>query len=317
MTDEFPRLEEPPCPVCGQTSFATVYRDVRDLAGKGAGVFAVQRCQSCSLVVTRPRPVAEDLYEYYRGLYFRRSRLGRLDRWYLSARLAVIERVRTLRASDRLLDVGCATGQFLSVAYAKSQCEAHGVEFDPAAIANAIRPDVITYHEGDLETADLPKNYFDIITLYQSLEHVPDPVATLKQVRELLAPGGLCLVEVPDFGSVWRSLFRRYWMPLLVPQHLFHFEAETLPKVFAAAGFGPVVLHRNTYCGWELFFSVGLWLWHNLDMPRPNEAPSWRSLFAPLLLLVLGPLLMLELPLQAVRVRLGGSSIRTLVALRD
>ena len=72
--------------------------------------------------------------------------------------------------------------------------------------------------------------------LYQTLEHMPDPVDALSRARELLAPGGRVVIGVPNFGALDRRLFGASWDGLELPRHLYHFTRASLRNVLTTAG---------------------------------------------------------------------------------
>jgi 2-polyprenyl-3-methyl-5-hydroxy-6-metoxy-1,4-benzoquinol methylase len=141
-------------------------------------------------------------------------------------------------AGRRLLDIGCATGEYL--AYLRGLgWETRGIEFDPDAAAQArdsLRLDVIT---GTAESAlpELPSDYFDVVTMWHVLEHLNDPHAVLTEVRRVLKPGGELLIEVPNYQSAWSTLLRGDWFPLEYPYHQHHFTPRTLRRLLNETGF--------------------------------------------------------------------------------
>ncbi|MHB9091376.1 MAG: class I SAM-dependent methyltransferase, partial [Chloroflexota bacterium] len=138
-------------------------------------------------------------------------------------------------AEPRLLDVGCGAGLFLRQAQTAGW-QARGIEPSASAVAYARGRFGLEIHLGTLADAPLAGETFDIITLWHVLEHTPDPVATLRQGAGLLAPGGMLLVAVPNFGSLEALLFGRRWYSLDAPRHLYDFVPATLEALLAKAG---------------------------------------------------------------------------------
>ena len=141
-------------------------------------------------------------------------------------------------AVGRILDIGCATGEYL--AYLRGlEWQTQGIEFDSEAAAYArdqLNLEVIT---GTAEAAlpDLPGSHFDVVTMWHVLEHVNDPRAVLTEVRRVLKPQGKLMIEVPNYQSVWSTLLRGSWFPLEYPYHQHHFTPNTLRRLLDAAGF--------------------------------------------------------------------------------
>jgi 2-polyprenyl-3-methyl-5-hydroxy-6-metoxy-1,4-benzoquinol methylase len=150
------------------------------------------------------------------------------------------------RSSGSLLDVGCATGSFLSVAQAKGW-ECRGVEVSEFAAAEARKRTGAEIFCGKLEDAPFGDGTFDVITMWDLLEHLPEPLLGLEQARRLLKPSGLLLVNTPNENSLLRQVARllyrgsggRITAPinrLYHRYHLHYFAAETLRVLFRRAG---------------------------------------------------------------------------------
>ena len=275
-------LESPPCVLCGGDQFDVVYDDARDWFFLKPGRFTVSRCRGCSLMATRPRPTAEGLGFYYEDTYrhiFRsQAQLhAPVLRWIPRYRLRTLLKARSLGPADRVLDVGCGYGAFLKAVRDATGAQAVGVDQDPSNVERAADRDVITYRLGRFEELELGNGTFSAVTFIECLEHMPDPVAALRRAHELLAPGGVVMVEVPNFRSWWRVLFRTTWMPLLVPQHLHHFTPETLARVSQEAGFQTVRQQSMMFPG-EPTASLALWVRRVLRLPPRAQRQGWQEL---------------------------------------
>lgn len=274
--------------------------------------------------MTRPRPTTESLQQYYQGSYTRRrkeirfqtdTRLGRRIPRY---RMKVLAKVHQLSENDRILDVGCSTGDFLRVARMASGCGVTGIELDAQSIERALDPEHTTYRVGTILDVDLADQDFSVVTFFQSLEHHQEPVLALKKAHALLVPEGICVVEVPNYGGFWRRVFRSFWMPLMVPQHLFHFNKKTIQKTFEAAGFKRVVHHQTMFYPFEGVASLALWIWRIFRLPRREQKDSWGWLFVPFVMILLIVLfIVVEIPSQALLRLFGASGHQITIAARD
>lgn len=323
-TEQKVQTEEHDCPVCRKSSYNVLLRNVRDRLWGKPGIFQVQRCSQCGLVTTRPRPTAEFQSFYYRDTYTCRrkeirfqtdTKAGRLIPRY---RMRVLSKAHRLSDRDRLLDVGCSTGDFLRVARLESGCKVSGIELDKQSIDRALDPDETAYRHGTIEEQDFGGETFTVITFFQSLEHHRDPVKALNRAHALLAPGGICVVEVPNFGGFWRRVFRSFWMPLMVPQHLYHFDRKTMKKTLEAAGFRRILRHQTMFYPLEGVASLALWIWRVLRLPRLKQKDSFGWIAVPFVLILLAVLFIaVEIPSQAVLRLLGVSGHQITVAARD
>jgi SAM-dependent methyltransferase len=142
-----------------------------------------------------------------------------------------------------ILDVGCGDGQLLAK-LRRPGWRLAGLEPD-AACAERVRARLgIDVRRGVLRDRlfDPP---FDVVTMVHVLEHVPDPAGDLLEVRRLLGPGGVLIVEVPACDSYGFALARHRWFGLDLPRHLTHFSTATLRRIVERAGFRVRDLHRK------------------------------------------------------------------------
>jgi 2-polyprenyl-3-methyl-5-hydroxy-6-metoxy-1,4-benzoquinol methylase len=145
-------------------------------------------------------------------------------------RLNIIRRHITKPASStRLLDIGCGTGWFLEVAM-REGFPVSGLEMGKEiAQATSRRLKIRIYTEA---VAELPASeQFDVITLFDVLEHVPDPAAVLRAVREHLRHGGIALLFTPNLDSVGLSILRERSSLVMPAEHLFYFTPKSLRRL--------------------------------------------------------------------------------------
>jgi SAM-dependent methyltransferase len=167
--------------------------------------------------------------------------------------------VRRFMGGGNLLDVGCASGGFLNLC-AQHSFRVTGVEpakglADRAAQLLKGRGEILC---ATLQEAGLEEGSFDGVTLWDVLEHVPQPIEFLKLSRSLLKPGGFLLVNVPDLGSLQAKCLGRRW-PLLLPEHFNYFTRGSLARAGAKSGLDLVRFGRR-----PASFSVG-YILHRLS----------------------------------------------------
>ncbi|KKL23932.1 hypothetical protein LCGC14_2420440, partial [marine sediment metagenome] len=260
-------LESVPCDYCGSTD-ADVVLTGRDRLHGLEGTFRVVRCLKCDLARTDPRPTLDCLGQAYpdeygphqiaairarrpRGLLrwsltnFRGYPLGR--RWPGPLRWPVapvagllLRRRRALRyipfaEGGRLLDFGCGAGGYVA-RMAQAGWHAQGMDLSDAAVRTG-RAAGLDLHIGTLPGCELPAGSVDAVTMWQAIEHVPSPMATLRGVRDVLRPGGLLMVACPRIDSLPARWFGPCWHDLDLPRHLTHFSRATLTRHVTEAGF--------------------------------------------------------------------------------
>ena len=243
------------CPACGAPGGSPILEgtDHREQVG---GWFSVVECPSCRLARTEPVPVnpgewypqgyqQHDAPDSVTASVVRRaiSRSARARRrWAAKATGFVVPDaayIWPVASGSHVLDVGAGNGTAVA-ALREAGLEAWGVEPSEAGFAAARSRGVGTVIHGTLEdalaTGGIAASGWDVVRLYQVLEHVPDPVATLSVVRGLLAPGGRVVIGVPNFDSLARRLLGSAWDGLELPRHLTHFTPATLRAVLGRAG---------------------------------------------------------------------------------
>jgi SAM-dependent methyltransferase len=142
-----------------------------------------------------------------------------------------------------ILDVGCGSG--ISLDWAREFGWAtHGVEISEGAVESA-RERGHAVVLGQLEEAKYPDGTFDVVRAWHSLEHLPHPAQSLREMHRILKPGGRLWVEVPNVGSFLGATFRGRWFHLDPPRHLQNFSPATLRRMLAEAGFAEPSLYAH------------------------------------------------------------------------
>jgi 2-polyprenyl-3-methyl-5-hydroxy-6-metoxy-1,4-benzoquinol methylase len=207
---------------------------------------SLHRCRTCGLVSVSEMPPPEALRDVYGEAYFRNARSDEVgyddyeaDRDCIvrtaNRRLDVIEWHTSHRG--RLLDVGCALGFFVEAAVRRGW-HAEGLDISEHATSYARDVLGVEARTGTLHEAGYAPASFDVITAWDVIEHVPDPVAELRFMRTLLKDGGLLVLSTPDIGSLVARVTGSRWMGFkLAEEHLVYFDRNTLTLALAQGGF--------------------------------------------------------------------------------
>ncbi len=161
------------------------------------------------------------------------------------ANFGLFEELMPWRAGPmRALDAGCGAGGLL-VRLTHVGWSAEGVEIDPAAVEVARRISGVPVRVGDFRTADVPTGVFDLVVLRHVFEHLDDPIAALRRLRELLAPGGRVVLIYPNPASLGARVFGASWFHWDPPRHLVVPPGRALAEAAAGVGMGVVSLRTT------------------------------------------------------------------------
>jgi len=199
------------------------------------GSFNLVKCNICGLVYINPRPTMQEMPKYYPKYYHARaSGIVEVTDEHKDEMYPILkDRARSISAfkkNGRILDVGCGDGYFLN--YMKDKgWETYGVE--PEEVGSKYAKDVLKVNVfiGELKEACYPNKYFDVITLFEVLEHLHDPSANLSEIGRILKEDGLLVITVPNFTGFAYKIFKERRIAIDAPRHLYHFSQITLCKI--------------------------------------------------------------------------------------
>jgi 2-polyprenyl-3-methyl-5-hydroxy-6-metoxy-1,4-benzoquinol methylase len=224
------RQETVPCPCCGGAESR------RYLPCDG---FVFVKCRACGVVYQNPRPVFDDLRRRYdtdyfsyelsnEAAFFNLMRLGLSD-------VHFSERTASLAPPRKFLDIGCATGMLIE-AMGKEGWQTRGVDVCRPSAEYGIAHRGVDIFIGTLEEARFPDASFQAIHFSHLIEHVPDPPGFLREVRRILAPGGLAVITTPNVDGFQARLFGKGWRSAIA-DHLVLFSRKTLGRLIVDSGF--------------------------------------------------------------------------------
>lgn len=271
----------------------------RDRIHNLPGEFTVVKCLSCGLMRTTPRPTPESIGNYYPDEYgpylgTRMSQEKQQSPSVIKELLRpIVSRIFNFNTQPlpplvpgRLLEVGCASGAFLHH-MASIGWQVEGIEFSTTA-AQAASQLGYRVHAGSLESAPKQGASFDLIVGWMVLEHLHDPIAGLKKLRECAKPGAWLVLSVPNTGSAEFQFFKDKWYALHLPNHLYHFSVESLEKVLQAGGwslekvFHQRVLHNLISSTGYILCEKGYVRLGQSFIDFPERAGRWVYAFYPI-----------------------------------
>jgi 2-polyprenyl-3-methyl-5-hydroxy-6-metoxy-1,4-benzoquinol methylase len=237
IADTAERLAVRTCNLCGSTQHHTF------CPANGRNLI---QCENCGLVFVGARPDERELYALYGETYFHNDQSGEVGytdyiadeaniRQTAQRRLAFVERYT--RGRGRMLDVGCAMGFIMDEAHRRGW-QVEGLDVSSYAVEYVRQRFGHTAYHNTVLDAPLSAASYDLITMYDVIEHVPDPKANMQRINELLKPGGIYELATPDVSSIPARLAGKRWIGYkMSEEHVYYFSVETLRRMLEETGF--------------------------------------------------------------------------------
>ncbi|MCF8266954.1 MAG: class I SAM-dependent methyltransferase [Ignavibacteriales bacterium] len=237
-------MEKVNCNYCGGDNYSVQY--IKDS-------FQMVKCRLCGLVYVNPRLTTDEIRELYDKSYFHGGGFDKsleyehefersiskkdLIDWDISV---IREKLGKSTEKPSLLDIGCGMGLFVYKAN-KAGFNASGLELSEYAANFAASKGLKIYN---LPFEDLPDDeaQYDVIVMREVIEHLPDPLTTLKKVRNLLKPGGLLFLTTGNYDCPERRLRGSEWFYFMPAGHIYIFSNRTIKKILVKAGFSEQIV---------------------------------------------------------------------------
>ncbi len=198
--------------------------------------FTLHHDVSRDILITDPQPPLDSLYKYYESdayISHTDSKKGIVSFLYqivkknaLQSKVSLLEKLN--KGIGTLLDIGAGTGDFLKQATNKGWT-IEGVE--PNASARKLASQKGVSLAESIE--DFNGQQFDVVTLWHVLEHLPNLEETIKRIEDLINPGGVLIIAVPNFKSYDAKHYQSFWAAFDVPRHLWHFSKKSMTLLFS------------------------------------------------------------------------------------
>ena len=206
------------------------------------GSWNVYKCSSCGLGFLDPRPSEEDMAELYNKEYCEKHFTGggKFNSAEFKKRLNLethrVQFFKKIKKEGKVLDVGCGYGYFLAACRTYGY-DVHGLDISIWASQHAADKLGIPISYGLINTAELPRQSFDIITMWHFLEHTPNPRKAILKARDWLKNDGVLIIDVPNYEGTDARKNWKEWVGWDLPYHLYHFTPQTLQELLKICGF--------------------------------------------------------------------------------
>ena len=275
------KVEDVACNLCGSKKREHLFTK------KG---FRLVRCCECRLAYIANPPDAEGIKSIYTASSNYHDQLldSGSDEYQRQRRTAhqhmqMLRRFRPDPSGMLLLDIGCSSGIFLGEARSTGMV-CMGAELSPDTAAFAQRHFNLPVHQGDWRDAGFADASFDVVTLFDVIEHLPDPLQELKGLHRIVKPGGLLLLSTPDIDGLFpRASYPLankldYWPHPEPPHHLFQFSQKTLTAMVEKAGF---TVEGGKHTSIDLSYNFGT----PESWKQSPKMLAYAALFAPIAVL--------------------------------
>lgn len=243
------------CPTCGNTLHYIEYSGMFHNSSNGqVNNFKVLSCTICGLSRTDPPPYEDDVTaEIYQDFSFNDA-YKNPELWE-SFFIQMFKYANKYKPNGKLLDIGCGSGFFINLARKKGY-DTYGVELNKDAVnygKNELNLNIVNL---DLESANFPSNYFDVVTCSQLLEHIAKPNELLLEINRILKKDGILMLEVPNFNGLLVRLWKDKWSGFQPQWHIWQFKPKSLRKLLNKNQFEAIhiVCNQNIYTGQPLNF---------------------------------------------------------------
>jgi len=227
------------CPICDSDSIKVALKVESPLGG----LWDIHECKNCGIQFVYPIPSPEELNRFYDQLYQggsveRTKLLSDPSAWrsYWQRQWKIIRGLIDNKMGGRVLDFGCGGGHFLD--NAGSGWEKYGIELSEEARKVATSKGIKVF--ATLGDANFPDDFFDVVTMFATIEHLPNPKEVVKELTRVLKPGGLFVIMTGDVRSLKAKIKGKKWHMYRPPEHLYFFCARSLDFLMGSLGFEKV-----------------------------------------------------------------------------
>lgn len=237
-------MEQISC-INGCESNDTVVITASDILYFFPGEFIMVRCNKCGLHRTNPRPSADNILDFYPKSYSpfigtrlfsslqgttRFSNLSKFYRKLIDFKSHTIPEI----PSGKALEIGCASGSYMhKLKILNWEVEGIEVDYDSALYA---KQHGFCVQNSSIENAFISSNSYDLIVAWMVMEHVHEPLEVLKKLNSSAKDNAYFVFSVPNISTWQFKFFGKYWYPLQLPTHLFHYDKASITRLLDASG---------------------------------------------------------------------------------
>lgn len=239
-------LEQVNCNLCGNPEYNVIYKARYELekdedysvkfrsSGDEVLINQLVECTKCGLIYINPRITSDTIIKAY-SEGEDETFVSQIQGREITFNKCLIKIEKYCSKPGKILDIGTAAGSFLHVAK-KRGWDVFGCEPSKWLCEWCQKNYGIAINPGTVYDQKYSNESFDVITLWDVLEHTPDPKSILNECYRILKKGGLLVINYPDIGSWISRLMGRKWV-FLLSVHLYYFNRKTIKSILEDTGF--------------------------------------------------------------------------------
>lgn len=217
--------------------------------------FFLLRCNTCYIVFLWPQLKKRSIKVVNEKFYGSQPDCDKV--FYQQRAKFFINKINKFKKKGSILDIGSGFGHNLAIAK-KSGYMVQGIEISVGAARyskSKYNLDIINH---DFNSVEINSNSFDVITMYDVLEHMKNPNISLNKAHNILKKDGLLVIQCPNIDSIMAKVTRDRWVWFLLPYHLFHFSTKSIELLLKMNGFKTMKI--STRDDWPEFIQNILWI---------------------------------------------------------
>ncbi len=300
LNGPFKRIKIVNCPICKKLVVRQEFT-VKDAVSNK--YFLIFFCVPCQIGFTYPKPIR--LSKFYPPVYY--SKIKNFIYKIMQFRRPMI--IKSLIKSGKILDIGCGDGN-LSTQLDLNRYYYVGIETAYAKITNPLIKSI------GVENMHEKSNSYDLVTFWESLEHINNPLTILKKSFKLLKRGGYLIIECPNYLSWEKIPFQNHWFHLDPPRHLFHYSEKGLVKLLMKSNYR-IVFMRHLYCPEYIPLGLAQSLLYIISPSLNVFARNYHNKISIWLPFILCLVAIFMLPISLVFYLMRGSPILLMVAKKQ
>lgn len=218
------------CNICNSTNYKLVYH---------LNKYCLFKCIRCDTNFVYPQPSINKKIDLN---YLRYGSMENKKAYFAKKNELIIRTKRNIKLlslykeSGRLLDIGCSYG-FILKTFQDYGYKTEGIEISKRSYQYAKKYCKVNVKYGDFNKFHYNKHSFDIVSLFDTYEHFPNPKKVINKIHRILSINGILIIQTPNFNSLISKISNKNWFWLLIPQHLFLFSIKSLKYLLENNGF--------------------------------------------------------------------------------